>query len=82
LRAAQANLETVKGQLTQARNHCERRDTLVKQGWTASADHDHANQAQQTVHPGEDLGLLKACQTTPSSTRAAIPWLRTMQNSL
>ncbi|MGB9395363.1 MAG: efflux transporter periplasmic adaptor subunit, partial [Pseudolabrys sp.] len=34
LRAAQANLVASEGQLTQARNHFERQDTLLKQGWT------------------------------------------------
>ena len=34
LRAAQANLIASQGQLTQARNHFERQDTLLKQGWT------------------------------------------------
>src|SRR5215471_7098233 len=33
LRAAQANLVASQGQLTQARNHFERQDTLLKQGW-------------------------------------------------
>src|SRR5215510_2155702 len=32
LRAAQANLIASQGQLTQARNHFERQDTLLKQG--------------------------------------------------
>jgi RND family efflux transporter MFP subunit len=40
LRAAQANLAAAEGQLTQARNHFERQDTLLKQGWTTRANHD------------------------------------------
>ena len=49
LRAAQANLVASEGQLTQARNHFERQDTLLKQGWTTRANHDQAKQALQTA---------------------------------
>lgn len=49
LRAAQANLEAARGQLTQARNHFERQDTLLNQGWTTRALHDDAAQALQTT---------------------------------
>src|SRR5215510_2628339 len=49
LRAAQANLVSAQGQLTQARNHFERQDTLLKQGWTTRANHDQATQALQTA---------------------------------
>ena len=42
LRAAQANLVASQGQLTQARNHFERQDTLLQQGWTTRANHDQA----------------------------------------
>jgi membrane fusion protein, multidrug efflux system len=49
LRAAQANLVAAQGQLTQARNHFERQDTLLKQGWTTRANHDQATQALQTA---------------------------------
>ena len=49
LRAAQANLVAAQGQLTQARNHFERQDTLLKQGWTTKANHDQATQALQTT---------------------------------
>ena len=49
LRAAQANLVAAQGQLTQARNHFERQDTLLKQGWTTKANHDQATQALQTA---------------------------------
>jgi RND family efflux transporter MFP subunit len=49
LRAARANLAAAEGQLTQARNHFERQDTLLKQGWTTRANHDQATQAQQTA---------------------------------
>jgi membrane fusion protein, multidrug efflux system len=49
LRAARANLAAAEGQLTQARNHFERQDTLLKQGWTTRANHDQAKQAQQTA---------------------------------
>jgi RND family efflux transporter MFP subunit len=49
LRAARANLAAAQGQLTQARNHFERQDTLLKQGWTTRANHDQAAQAMQTA---------------------------------
>jgi RND family efflux transporter MFP subunit len=49
LRAAQANLAAAQGQLVQARNHFERQDTLLKEGWTTRANHDQATQARQTA---------------------------------
>src|SRR5262245_8519931 len=54
LRAAQANLIASQGQLTQARNHFERQDTLLKQGWTTRANHDQAKQALQTAESQVD----------------------------
>jgi membrane fusion protein, multidrug efflux system len=54
LRAAQANLAATRGQLTQARNHFERQDTLIKQGWTTRAVHDDAAQALQTAQSQVD----------------------------
>lgn len=49
LRTAQANLTAAQGQLTQARNHFERQDTLLKQGWTTRVNYDQAVQALQTT---------------------------------
>ena len=54
LRTAQANLAAAQGQLTQARNHFERQDTLLKQGWTTRANHDQAKQALQTAQSQVD----------------------------
>jgi RND family efflux transporter MFP subunit len=54
LRSAQANLAAAQGQLTQARNHFERQDTLLKQGWTTRANHDQAQQALQTTQSQVD----------------------------
>jgi RND family efflux transporter MFP subunit len=54
LRAAQANLAAAQGQLTQARNHFERQDTLFKQGWATAATHDQASQALQTAQSQVD----------------------------
>ena len=54
LRAAQANLAAAQGQLTQARNHFDRQDTLLKQGWTTRANHDQATQARQTAQSQVD----------------------------
>ena len=49
LRQAQAGLAAAQGQLTQARNHYERQETLLAQGWTTRANYDVATQAQQTA---------------------------------
>ena len=49
LRQAQAALAAAQGQLTQARNHFDRQDTLFAQGWTTRANLDAATQAQQTA---------------------------------
>lgn len=54
LRSAQANLVASEGQLTQARNHFERQDTLLKQGWTTRTNHDQAKQALQTAESQVD----------------------------
>src|SRR5262245_28220477 len=54
LRAAQASLAAAQGQLTQALNHFERQDTLLKQGWTTRANHDQAKQALQTAQAQVD----------------------------
>ena len=54
LRTAQANLAAAQGQLTQARNHFERQDTLLEQGWTTRANHDQAKQALQTAQSQVD----------------------------
>jgi membrane fusion protein, multidrug efflux system len=54
LRAAQANVAASEGQLTQARNHFERQDTLLNQGWTTRANHDQAKQALQTAQSQVD----------------------------
>jgi len=49
LRQAQAALAAAQGQLTQARNHYERQETLLAQGWTTRAIFEAATQAQQTA---------------------------------
>ena len=58
------------GQLTQARNHFERQDTLLKQGWTTRANHDQAKQAQQTAQSQVDAAeaQLKAAYDLVSFT--------------
>jgi membrane fusion protein, multidrug efflux system len=70
LRAAQANLAAAQGQLTQAQNHFERQDTLLKQGWTTRANHDQATQAQQTAQSQVDAAeaQLKAAHDLVSFT--------------
>jgi RND family efflux transporter MFP subunit len=54
LRQAQAGLAAAQGQLTQARNHFERQQTLLAQGWTTRANFDQAEQAQQTAQSQVD----------------------------
>jgi RND family efflux transporter MFP subunit len=49
LRSAQAGLAAAQGQLTQARNHYERQETLLAQGWTTRANYDQAQQALRTA---------------------------------
>jgi len=49
LRQAQAALAAAQGQLTQARNHYERQETLLAQGWTTRANFEVATQARQTA---------------------------------
>lgn len=54
LRQAQAALAAAQGQLTQARNHFDRQETLLAQGWTTRANFDAATQAQQTAQSQVD----------------------------
>ncbi|OPH81924.1 efflux RND transporter periplasmic adaptor subunit [Nitrobacter vulgaris] len=54
LRQAQAALAAAQGQLTQARNHFNRQETLLAQGWTTRANFDVATQAQQTAQSQVD----------------------------
>src|SRR5262249_28388728 len=54
LRTAQASLVATQAQLTQAQNHFERQDTLLKQGWTTRANHDQAKQALHTAQSQVD----------------------------
>jgi membrane fusion protein, multidrug efflux system len=54
LRQAQAALAAAQGQLTQARNHYDRQETLLAQGWTTRANYDAATQARQTAQSQVD----------------------------
>lgn len=54
LRTAKAGLVAAEGQLVQARNHFERQDTLLGQGWTTRANHDQAKQGMQTAQAQVD----------------------------
>ena len=47
LRTAQAQVAAAEGQLTQARNHFERQQTLLADGWTTRARFDEAKQGLQ-----------------------------------
>lgn len=52
LRAAQAALASAQAQWTQARNHYERQETLLGQGWTTRANYDQAEKALRTAESG------------------------------
>lgn len=54
LRQAQAALAAAQGQLTQARNHFDRQETLFGQGWTTRANLDAATQVRQTAQSQVD----------------------------
>jgi len=54
LRAAQANLAAAQGQVVQARNHFERQDALMAQGFTTRPLFDQANQALRTAQSQVD----------------------------
>jgi membrane fusion protein, multidrug efflux system len=70
LRQAQAGLAAAQGQLTQARNHFERQQTLLGQGWTTHANFDQAKQAHQTAQSQVDAAeaQLKAAHDLVSFT--------------
>ena len=71
LRSAQANLAAAQAALTQAQNHFERQDTLLKQGWTTRANHDQATKAMQTAQAQVDSAeaQLKAAKDLVSFTK-------------
>lgn len=54
-RQAQAALAAAQGQLTKARNHFERQQTLLAQGWTTRANFEAATQAQQTAQSNVEM---------------------------
>src|SRR5579883_876739 len=54
LRAAQADLAAAQGQVVQARNHFERQDVLMAQGFTTRPLFDQARQALQTAQSQVD----------------------------
>lgn len=54
LRSAQANLAAAQAKLTQARNHFERQETLLGQGWTTRALFDEAQKARDTAQAQVD----------------------------
>jgi RND family efflux transporter MFP subunit len=70
LRTAKANLAAAEGQLVVARNHFERQDTLLSQGWTTRANHDQARQALQSAQSQVDAAeaQLKAARDLVSFT--------------
>ena len=70
LRSAQAAVAAAEAQLTQARNHFERQDTLLGQGWTTRANHDQALKGQQAAQAQVDASdaQLKAAQDLVSFT--------------
>ncbi len=54
LATARANVAAAMAQLVQARNHFNRQDSLLKDGWTTRANWDMALQAQQTAQAQVD----------------------------
>ncbi len=54
LRSTQAALAAAQAALTQATNHFERQDTLLRQGWTTRANHDQAQKAMDTAQAQVD----------------------------
>lgn len=70
MRTAKASLAAAEGQLVQARNHFERQDTLLEQGWTTRANHDQAKQAMQTAQAQVDAAYaqLKSARDLVSFT--------------
>lgn len=54
LRQAKAALAAAQAQFVQARNHYERQQTLLEQGWTTRATYDQAEQARQTAQSQVD----------------------------
>ena len=71
LRSAEANLAAAQAALTQAQNHFERQDKLLKQGWTTRANHDQATKAVQTTQAQVDSAeaQLKAAKDLVSFTK-------------
>jgi membrane fusion protein, multidrug efflux system len=49
LRAAQANLAAAEAQLTRARNHFDRQQKLLSQGWTTRANFEQAEEGRRTA---------------------------------
>jgi len=74
LRSAEANLAAAQAQLTQAQNHFERQDTLLKQGWTTRAIWDQAKKALQTAQAQVDSAeaQLKAAHDLVSFTQLEV----------
>src|SRR5262249_30215532 len=54
LRTAQAQLAAAQAQLTQARNHFDRQETLLADGWTTRPRFDEAKQALQSAQSAVD----------------------------
>jgi membrane fusion protein, multidrug efflux system len=70
LRSAQANLAATQAKLTQTRNHFERQETLLAQGWTTRALFDEAQKARDTAQAQVDSAeaQLKAAHDLVSFT--------------
>jgi RND family efflux transporter MFP subunit len=70
LRSAQADLAAAQARLTQARNHFERQETLLAQGWTTRALFDEAQKARDTAQAQVDSAeaQLKAAHDLVSFT--------------
>jgi len=82
LRAANAGLAAAQAQLTQARNHYERQETLLAQGWTTRVNYDQAKKALTTAQSQVEAAeaQLKSAHDLVSFTeiRADAPGVVTM----
>ena len=74
LRAAQANMSAAQAQLTEARNHFDRQDRLLRDGWTTRANHDQATRALNTAEAQVDAAeaQLKAAHDAVSFTELKV----------
>jgi RND family efflux transporter MFP subunit len=74
LRSAEAAYAAAQAALTQAQNHFDRQDTLLRQGWTTRANHDQALKGLQTAQAQVDAAQaqLKSAHDLVSFTQLEV----------